>query len=73
MGDDHSCNMEGIGSVLIKIFDGIVGEPKEVRYVPQLKKIFILVGALKALNLEIFGRDGVLKMLRGSIVVMKDI
>jgi len=44
-----------------------------VRYVSQLKKKFILVGALKALGLQISGRDGVLKMLRGSIVVMKSV
>jgi len=41
-------------SVLIKIFDEIVRELKEVRYVPQLKKNLISVGVLKALVLEIF-------------------
>ena len=44
---------------------------KEVRYVSQLKKNLISVGALKALGLEISGRDDIFKMLRGSIVVMK--
>ena len=29
MGDDRSCNMEGIGIVLIKMFDGIVRELKK--------------------------------------------
>ena len=37
MGDDHTCNVEGIGTVRIKMFDGIVRELKEVRYVSQLK------------------------------------
>jgi len=40
----------------------------EVRYVSQLKKNFISVGALKALGLEISIGDGVLKMTRGSMV-----
>ena len=39
MGDDHSCNMEEIGTVQIKIIDVMVRELKEVKYVPQLKKI----------------------------------
>ena len=50
MGDDRSCHMEGIGTVLVKMFDG--------RYVPQLRMNFISVGALKALGLEVFIRDG---------------
>jgi len=73
MGDNRPCNMEGICSVLMKMFDVMVQELKKVRYVPQLKKNLISVGALKALSLEISGRDGVLKMLRGSMVVMKGV
>ena len=38
-----------------------------------MKKNFISVGALEALGLEISRRDGVIKMLRGSIVVMKNV
>ena len=51
MGDDRLCNMEGIDTVLIKIFDEMVGELKEVRYAPQLKKNLISIGALEALGL----------------------
>ena len=53
MGDDHPCNMERISTVRIKMFDGIVRELKEVRYVPQLKKNLISVGALKMLSLVV--------------------
>jgi len=63
MGDDHPCNMEGTCTFLIKMFDGIVRELKKVSYVPHLKKNLMSVGALKALGLEISGRDSVLKML----------
>jgi len=73
MGDDRPCNMEGIASILIKMFGGMVRELKEVKYVPQLKKNFITVGALKVLDLEISGRDGVLKMIRGSMIGMKGV
>ena len=51
MGDDHPCNIEGMGAVRIKMDDGIVRELKEVRYVPQLKRNLLSVGALEALVL----------------------
>ena len=47
---DHPCNMEGMGIVRIKMFDEIVQELKEVRYVPQLKRNLISVGALETLG-----------------------
>jgi len=65
--------VEGIGTVCIKMFDGIVRELKEVRYVPQLKRNLISVGALETLGLVVSIRDGVLKMTKGSIVVMKGV
>ena len=34
VGDDHLYNIEGMGTVCIKMDDGIVQELKEVRYVP---------------------------------------
>ena len=41
MGDDCPCHMEGIGTVLDKMFDRMVQELKDVRYVPQLKRNLI--------------------------------
>ena len=70
---DHPCNIEGIGTVRVKMVDGIIRELKEVRYVPQLKRNLISVGALEALGLVISIRDGVLKMIKGSMVVMKGV
>jgi len=46
----------------IKIFDGMVRKLKDIRYIAQLKRNLISVGALEALGLEISIRDGVLKM-----------
>ena len=53
MGDDHLCKVEGIGTIRVKMFDGMVWELKKVRYVPQLKRNLISVGALEALGHEI--------------------
>jgi len=44
-----------------------------VRYVPQLKRNFISVGALKALVLKVSIRDGVLKMIKDSMVILKGV
>ena len=53
MDDDHPCNIEGTGTVRIKMEDGIVRELKEVRHVPQLKKNLISIGTLEALGLVV--------------------
>jgi len=65
--------MKGIGTVLIKMLDGMVQELRELRYVPQLKRNLISVGALEALGLKVSVRDGVLKMTRGSMVLLKGV
>jgi len=44
-----------------------------VRYVPQVKKNLISVGALKALDHAVSVRDGVLKITTGSMVVIKGV
>ena len=38
MGDDHTLEIVGIGTVKIKIFDGIICTIEEVRHVKSLKK-----------------------------------
>ena len=55
------------------MFDGMVRELKEVRYVPQLKRNLIFVGALEASDIVISVRDGDLRMIKGSMVVMKGV
>ena len=59
--------------VHIKIFDEMVRELKEVRYVHQLKRNLISVGTMKVLGLEVSVRDGILKTTRGSIVVFNGV
>ena len=46
---------------------------KKVRYVSQMKKNLISVGILKILGLELSIKDGVLKMTRGSMMVLKGV
>jgi len=34
IGDDHTCSMDGVDTVLIKMLGGMVREMKNVTYVP---------------------------------------
>jgi len=70
MGDDYPCKVEGIGTIRIKMFDGMVREVKEVRYVTQVKKNLISIGSLRVLGHGVSVKDGVLKMTRGSMVML---
>ena len=70
-GRRSSMIMEGVGTIQIKMFDGMIRELKEVRYVPQLKRNLISVGALETLGLVVSIKEGVLKMTKGSMVVLK--
>ena len=65
--------MISIGTVHIKTFDGMVQKLKKVMYVPQLKMNLISVSALEALGLEVSIRDGVLKIIKGSMIVLKGV
>ena len=38
MGNYHPCSVEGVGTIRIRMFDGMERELKGVRYVPQLKR-----------------------------------
>ncbi|KAM0995986.1 hypothetical protein ACFX2C_006047 [Malus domestica] len=48
MGDDNPCTTKGIGTVCLKLHDGMVKELTGVRYVPNLKKNLISLGTLKS-------------------------
>ena len=41
MGNDHPCQVAGIGSVRIRMFDGAVRTVSNVRHIPDMKKNLI--------------------------------
>jgi len=57
----------------VKLFDGMVRELKKVRYVPQLTKNIISVGALEAQSLKGTLGESVLEISNGSLIVLKGI
>jgi len=71
--DGHTCRIERIGTIRIKLFDRMISELKDVRDAPQLIKNLISVGALEAQGLRGTLGEGVLKMSSGSLVVLMGI
>ena len=58
------CPIEGIGSINIRMFDGVVRKLQGVRYVPKLKKNLISLGTLDAEGCSYTGQGGALKVSR---------
>jgi len=74
LGDRHTCHIEAIGTVRVKLSDEMIRELKDVMYVLQLNKKLISVGALEeAQGLKGIVGEDVLKMFSGSLVVLKSI
>ena len=71
MGDNHSCNTVGVGSVKIKMFDGVIRTLTDVRHVVELKKNLISLGVLVSCGHKFTALSGVLKVSKGALVVTK--
>ncbi|KAK2997449.1 hypothetical protein RJ639_025454 [Escallonia herrerae] len=61
----------GIGTIKIKMFDGIVRTLGDVRYIPDLKKNLISLGTLDSIDCSISIKGGVMKVSKGAMVIMK--
>ncbi|KAG8472381.1 hypothetical protein CXB51_035329 [Gossypium anomalum] len=71
MGNNASCKIAGVGTIKVKMFDGIVRTLSDVRYVPELKINLISLSTLDSKGYRYTAESGVLKISKGSLVVMK--
>ncbi|KAH9670612.1 hypothetical protein KPL70_017043 [Citrus sinensis] len=71
MGNDSSCRVVGRGSIRLEMFDGMIRELRDVRHVPDLKRNLISLGMLDKIGCLVKLEPGTLKVLKGSMVVMK--
>ena len=71
MGNDVTCKTVGIGSIRIRMFDGIVRTLTDVRHVPDLRKNLISLGVLDSSGHKGSVQGGVLKISKGILIVMK--
>lgn len=71
LGNNKSCKILGIGSVRIKMFDGMERLLQGVRFVPELKRNLISLGTFDQNGFVFKAEGGILKHLKGALVVMK--
>ena len=71
MGNNISCKVIGIGTVQIKMHDGVVRTLTDVRHIPDLKKNLISLGVLDSQSCKYFTQGGVLKGTKGALIVIK--
>ncbi|KAH9754532.1 Integrase catalytic domain-containing protein [Citrus sinensis] len=73
MENDQPCRTMGIGTIRLKMFNGMIRELKEVRFVSALKKNLISVGALEAKGYKVTVRDGTMKFTHGAMVILQGV
>ena len=71
MGNNSMCKVVGIGTVSLRMFDGVVRELTQVRFVPKLKRNLISIGMLDQTGCVIKAEKDVLRVIKGSMVIMK--
>ena len=64
MGNDTACQMIGIGTIQIKMSDGVLRNLTDVRYIPQIKKKIISVGAVESKGLNVTLENGILEVTK---------
>ena len=53
------------------MFDGIIRTLTDVQYIPEMRRNLIYISALDAKGYKYSGGDSVLKVTKGSLIVMK--
>ena len=71
MGNDAPCKVVGIGTVQIKMHDGVVRTITDIRHVQDLKRNLISLGTLNDSGCKYVGEGGVLRKSKRSLTVMK--
>ena len=64
LGDDHPCKVASIGTIRVRIFDGMVWILTNVKHVSELKKNLVSLAYLEqnSYNFSSYFRSGVLNI-----------
>ncbi|KAG8473109.1 hypothetical protein CXB51_035075 [Gossypium anomalum] len=71
MGNNSSCKIAGVGTIKVKMFDGVVRTLSDMRHVPELKRNLISLSTLDSKGYRYTTKSEVLKISKGSLAVMK--
>ncbi|KAI5662799.1 hypothetical protein M9H77_22122 [Catharanthus roseus] len=61
MGNNHVCEIKGIGNVFIKMHDGVTRKLTKVRYVPDLRRNLISLGVFDTNGFSYKSENGIMK------------
>ena len=67
LGNNKPCKVQGVGSVRIKMYNGVEKVQENVRYIPELKRNLISLIMLDELGYVIKVEAGTLKISKGSL------
>lgn len=70
LGDDRSCQILGHGKVDLILENGISCSLKGVRYIPELKRSLVFLGALEKEGYHVSLKNGKARVAKGSLVVL---
>ncbi|KAL8471904.1 hypothetical protein ACS0TY_029223 [Phlomoides rotata] len=73
LGNNQTCRVRGIGSVRIRMFNGVIRVLRNVRYVPDLIRNLISLGMFDSMGYTFQSGKGELKVTKGTTVVIKDV
>ena len=71
MGNDHALEITGIGTIKLKMYDGSICTISRVQHVKGLKKNLLFVGQFDSLGYKIRIENGIIKIIKGALMVLK--
>ncbi|KAH9717011.1 hypothetical protein KPL71_021670 [Citrus sinensis] len=72
-GNNLACKIAGIGTVSLKMYDGMTRDLKQVRFVPDLRRNLISLGMIDQLGCSIKAENGQIEIIENGVVIMKGI
>ena len=72
MGNNMTCKVLGIGTMRIKMYDGVVRILSNVRHVPDLRKNLLSLGIFDSQGYKYTSEGGVLRISKGGLVFIKE-
>jgi hypothetical protein len=70
MGNDATCTIIGMGTIKIKMSDGVVRTLEEVRHIPDMRKNLISLGSLDSKGYSYKSENEIMKVSKGAMIVM---
>lgn len=71
LGNHHECNVKGIGSIQVQMFNNQTSVIPKVRYVPELKRSLLSLGMFDKAGYVCKLENGTIKIIKGAMVKLR--